>query len=88
VKKVIETKKQFSLFGSIWKHSEAFGSIRKHFEAFESIWKHLEARCFRCFALFEQCEDKTANKTVSFQILPEQGEQFSGLNHFFICPEI
>jgi hypothetical protein len=50
--KVIETRKLFSLLGSIWKHLEAFGSIWKHVEAFGSIWKHLEAFGSSLFSLF------------------------------------
>ena len=43
--KVIETKKRFSLFCTVF-------AIWKHLEAFGSIWKHLEADCFRYFPLF------------------------------------
>jgi len=65
--KVPETKKQFSLFCTvftIWKHLEAFGSwICSLFCTVFTVRKHLEADCFRYFAPFWHWKDKSA-KTV------------------------
>jgi len=57
-------------------------------ELFSLLWKDLEAHCFHYFLTACRGVSQRPVRTVSFQILPKQWEQFCGLGNRFVTPSL